>query len=34
MNRLPGEQDGRQANGWDIVFHKHNFQVYIDLRFT
>ena len=25
MNRLLGEQDGGQANGWGIVFHKHNF---------
>ena len=26
MNRLPGEQDGGQTNGWGIVFHKHNFK--------
>ena len=26
MNRLPGEQDDGQANGWGKVFHKHNFQ--------
>ena len=29
VNRLPGEQDGGQANGWGIVFYKHNISFFI-----